>query len=132
MLVSAALTGASGARQSSPAGAHVLQGPTAQSLSFVQVVVPPVPELVDALLEVVLVETVLAGTVLVETVLVEVVLVDVPPAEVVLVEAVRRYGPKFEAILEVSRVWVNGEPADSAAPISHDDEISVLPPVSGG
>ena len=58
--------------------------------------------------------------------------VDGDSLEVVLVEAVRRYGPKFEAILEVSRIWVNGEPADSAAPILHDDEISVLPPVSGG
>ena len=52
--------------------------------------------------------------------------------EDVLDEAVRRYGPKFEAILEISRVWVNGEPADAGTPISQDDEVSVLPPVSGG
>jgi molybdopterin converting factor small subunit len=58
--------------------------------------------------------------------------VDGDSLEAVLTEAVRRYGPKFEAILEVSRVWVNGESADAGAPIGHDDEISVLPPVSGG
>jgi molybdopterin converting factor small subunit len=52
--------------------------------------------------------------------------------EVVLDEAVRRYGPAFRAVLEVSRVWVNGEPADADAFIGHDDEIVVLPPVSGG
>jgi molybdopterin converting factor small subunit len=35
-------------------------------------------------------------------------------------------------VLEVSRVWVNGEPADAGALVGHDDEIAVLPPVSGG
>ncbi len=52
--------------------------------------------------------------------------------DVVLDEAVRRYGPSFEAVLATSRVWVNGEPADANAPVGHDDEIAVLPPVSGG
>jgi len=51
---------------------------------------------------------------------------------VVLDEAVRRYGPKFRAVLEVSRVWVNGEPAEAGALLRHEDEIAVLPPVSGG
>ncbi len=58
--------------------------------------------------------------------------VDGDSLDVVLDEAVRRYGPAFRAILEVSRVWVNGEPADAGAVIGHDDEIAVLPPVSGG
>ncbi len=58
--------------------------------------------------------------------------VDGDSLDNVLDEAVRRYGPKFQAILEVSRVWVNGEPADAEAPIDQGDEISVLPPVSGG
>jgi molybdopterin converting factor small subunit len=52
--------------------------------------------------------------------------------DAVLEEAVRRYGPEFRAVLEVSRVWVNGEPAEAGALIDHDDEIAVLPPVSGG
>ena len=44
------------------------------------------------------------------------------------------YGTPFSAILERSRVWVNGdEPADgSATVLVDDDEIAVLPPVSGG
>jgi molybdopterin converting factor small subunit len=58
--------------------------------------------------------------------------VDGDSLDVVLAEAVRRYGPAFRAILEVSRVWVNGEPAEAGALIGHDDEIAVLPPVSGG
>jgi len=52
--------------------------------------------------------------------------------DIVLAEAVRRYGPAFQAVLEVSRVWVNGEPADAGTVIDHDDEVAVLPPVSGG
>lgn len=58
--------------------------------------------------------------------------VDGDSLEAVLDEAVRRYGPEFQAVLEVSRVWVNGEPAEARAPVGHDDEIAVLPPVSGG
>lgn len=58
--------------------------------------------------------------------------VDGDSLDAVLAEAVRRYGPQLQRVLDVSRVWVNGEPADAGAPIVHDDEIAVLPPVSGG
>jgi molybdopterin converting factor small subunit len=43
-----------------------------------------------------------------------------------------RYGDRFSAVLELCRVWRNGEPADAADPVSDDDEVAVLPPVSGG
>ena len=45
-----------------------------------------------------------------------------------------RYGTEFAAVLERSRVWVNGdETPEGAATELHDgDEIAVLPPVSGG
>lgn len=59
-------------------------------------------------------------------------IVDGDSLGAVLDEAVRRYGPEFRAVLEVSRVWVNGELADAGALVRHDDEIAVLPPVSGG
>jgi len=44
------------------------------------------------------------------------------------------YGPTFAAVLETSRVWVNGdEPADGRATrLADGDEVAVLPPVSGG
>lgn len=50
----------------------------------------------------------------------------------VLDEATRRYGPEFRAILNVSQVWVNGEPATANVAVSAYDEVAVLPPVSGG
>jgi molybdopterin converting factor small subunit len=50
----------------------------------------------------------------------------------VLDRAVERYGPTFAAVLGSSRVWCNGEPAESADAVTDGDEIAVLPPVSGG
>ena len=50
----------------------------------------------------------------------------------VLAEARSRYGPQFSAVLDGCRVWVNGEPADEGDRVSDDDEVAVLPPVSGG
>lgn len=50
----------------------------------------------------------------------------------VLDEAIRRYGEPFAAVLARSRVWKNGEPADPDTPVGDDDEVAVLPPVSGG
>jgi len=44
------------------------------------------------------------------------------------------YGPEFGAVLDNSRVWVNGnEPTDGLnTPVGPNDEVAVLPPVSGG
>jgi molybdopterin synthase sulfur carrier subunit len=50
----------------------------------------------------------------------------------VLEAAERRYGAEFAAVVAGSRVWVNGEPAGPATPVGGDDEVAVLPPVSGG
>jgi molybdopterin converting factor small subunit len=52
--------------------------------------------------------------------------------EDVLGEAVIRYGSHFEALLDTSQVWINGEPAARSTPLGPHDEILVLPPVSGG
>lgn len=48
--------------------------------------------------------------------------------------AVDRYGDGFARVLATARVWVNGdEPTDGASTeLRPDDEIAVLPPVSGG
>ena len=43
-----------------------------------------------------------------------------------------QFGEGFAAVLAGSRVWLNGEPADRAAPVTDRDEVAVLPPVSGG
>ena len=50
----------------------------------------------------------------------------------ILAAATSRFGGAFEDVLGVSRIWVNGEPAGHADVVSEDDEIAVLPPVSGG
>jgi len=44
------------------------------------------------------------------------------------------YGAEFVAVLEASRVWVNGEEPSvgRATPLVDGDEVAVLPPVSGG
>ena len=50
----------------------------------------------------------------------------------VLDAARRRYGAPFTDVLETCRIWVNGEPAAPSTTVTVDDEIAVLPPVSGG
>jgi molybdopterin converting factor small subunit len=52
--------------------------------------------------------------------------------DAVLVAARARYGPAFAAVLDTSRVWLNGNPTDGDARVATNDEVAVLPPVSGG
>ncbi len=46
--------------------------------------------------------------------------------------AVEKFGPEFGRTVEVSRVWINGEAAALDDPVSEQDEVVLLPPVSGG
>jgi len=50
----------------------------------------------------------------------------------ILDAAVAHYGPRFGDVLTTCRVWVNGEPAETADRVTSRDEVAVLPPVSGG
>jgi sulfur-carrier protein len=43
-----------------------------------------------------------------------------------------QFGASFSDVLDRSRVWVNGEEADPDTPVGDDDEVAVIPPVSGG
>ena len=58
----------------------------------------------------------------------------VPGATVgeVLAAAVDRHGQALAAVLAVSAVWVDGEPAEPSDPVGEGAEVAVLPPVSGG
>jgi molybdopterin converting factor small subunit len=58
--------------------------------------------------------------------------VDGDTVGAVLDAASARYGPDFAAILERCKVWRNGDEAGRDAPVGPDDEVAVLPPVSGG
>lgn len=55
-----------------------------------------------------------------------------PTVGAVLTGARQRYGEGFSGVLAGSRVWVNGEPATEDVAVDEDDEVAVLPPVSGG
>lgn len=59
---------------------------------------------------------------------------ELPGATVdeVVAEAVRRYGDAFAAVLPSCRIWLNGDTAPGDTPVGDDDEVAVLPPVSGG
>jgi molybdopterin converting factor small subunit len=50
----------------------------------------------------------------------------------VLAATVAAFGPGFRAVLANCRVWVNGEPAEPDMAVGVDDEVAILPPVSGG
>ena len=47
-------------------------------------------------------------------------------------QARSRFDARFGAVLDGSRVWLNGEPAAGPEVLSDGDEVAVLPPVSGG
>ena len=50
----------------------------------------------------------------------------------VLDEACHRFGAAFSAVLDGSKVWLNGSEATRADSVAAGDEVAVLPPVSGG
>lgn len=58
--------------------------------------------------------------------------VDGRTVDEVLDAARARYGAGFTDLLSRCRVWVNGEPAHGDDAVGDDDEVAVLPPVSGG
>jgi molybdopterin converting factor small subunit len=51
------------------------------------------------------------------------------PLGTLLDDAVERYGQPFALVLARARVWIN---VDRSTELREDDEIAVLPPVSGG
>ena len=60
------------------------------------------------------------------------IVIDAPTVGAVLDEARSRFGEHFAAVLDASRVWLNGEPTTDDALIGERDTVAVLPPVSGG
>lgn len=50
----------------------------------------------------------------------------------VLDAAAARFGSDFVTVLASAQIWCNGEPTVLDASVGADDEVAVLPPVSGG
>lgn len=50
----------------------------------------------------------------------------------VLDAATHRYGPGFADVLTTCRIWVNGNEVSPDTSVGVNDEVAVLPPVSGG
>jgi len=50
----------------------------------------------------------------------------------VIAAARSKFGADFGAVVDGSKVWLNGSPAETADAVGASDEVAVLPPVSGG
>lgn len=50
----------------------------------------------------------------------------------VLANATNEYGDEFAKLIPSCRIWVNGQSADADTAVGPDDEVALLPPVSGG
>jgi MoaD family protein len=50
----------------------------------------------------------------------------------VVEEASTRFGAEFSDMAKNCRIWLNGNPTEINTPVNDDDEIALLPPVSGG
>jgi sulfur-carrier protein len=50
----------------------------------------------------------------------------------VIEEAQQRFGEQLSSVMGYSRIWVNGDEAQPDTPVGEDDEIAIIPPVSGG
>ncbi len=58
--------------------------------------------------------------------------IDADSVGSLLASAAATYGEGFARSMKRARVWVNGEPATEETPLHVDDEVALIPPVSGG
>lgn len=49
-----------------------------------------------------------------------------------LAAAEARFGEDFARVVSVSNIWLNGDPVGPDTAVHDDDEVAVIPPVSGG
>jgi molybdopterin converting factor small subunit len=50
----------------------------------------------------------------------------------IIAVAEEQFGETFSLVLSTSKIWLNGEPVERDAPVKDEDEVAVIPPVSGG
>jgi MoaD family protein len=58
--------------------------------------------------------------------------VDAPDVGSLLHQLSDKFGPEFERIIAAGAVVVDGETVDRAQALQPDNEVALLPPVSGG
>lgn len=59
-------------------------------------------------------------------------MIDAATVSDVLQVARARYSDRFADVLTTCSIWVNGEDAGLDTAVGPEDEVAVLPPVSGG
>jgi molybdopterin synthase catalytic subunit/molybdopterin synthase sulfur carrier subunit len=67
-----------------------------------------------------------------ETAGVAIVSIDALTVRELLDRAVDQFGEDLRSVIAISAIWVNGESATLDTALTEDDEVAVLPPVSGG
>ncbi len=50
----------------------------------------------------------------------------------IIAAAEETFGEAFSRIVATSNIWLNGEVVEPGVPVGGDDEVAVIPPVSGG
>ena len=50
----------------------------------------------------------------------------------VVAEASTQFGTEFKDMAKNCRIWLNGNPTEIDTRVNDEDEIALLPPVSGG
>ena len=55
-----------------------------------------------------------------------------PTVSAVIVAAEERFGESFSRIVGVSNIWLNGHAVEPDTQVRDEDEVAVIPPVSGG
>jgi molybdopterin converting factor small subunit len=60
--------------------------------------------------------------------------VTLPGANVsgIIAAAEEQFGEEFSRVVAISNIWLNGESVEPDAHVNDDDEVAVIPPVSGG
>jgi molybdopterin converting factor small subunit len=50
----------------------------------------------------------------------------------IIAAAEAQFGETFSQVVNISNIWLNGEPVEPDTPVNDSDEVAVIPPVSGG
>jgi molybdopterin converting factor small subunit len=50
----------------------------------------------------------------------------------IIAAAEEQFGETFSRVLSTSNIWLNGDPVELGAHVEDEDEVAVIPPVSGG